>query len=74
MPINMVNGRAADALVRIERALARIEIVAASPPRAADNSRSHAELEQRHTMLRQELEMTLGDIDRLIAQSAAAAS
>lgn len=70
----MVNGRAADAIGRIERALARIEIVAASPLRASDNSRSHAELEQRHAMLRQELEMTLGDIDRLIAQSAAATS
>lgn len=74
MRIIMVNRRAADAIGRIERALARIEIVAASPPRMTEASQSHAELEQRHAMLRQELEATLADIDKVITQTTAAAS
>jgi hypothetical protein len=72
MPINMVNDRAAVALSRIERALARIESAAVAPQRAGETNLAHAQLEQRHTALRQELQHTLGDIDQLIAQSKAA--
>lgn len=68
----MVNERAAIALSRIERALARIEGAAIAPQRGGEASLSHAILEQRHTALRQELQHTLGDIDQLIAQSEAA--
>jgi hypothetical protein len=72
MPIFMVNERAAIALSRIERALARIEGVAVAPPRGDAASLSHAQLEQRHAALRQELRHTLGDIDQLIAHSGTA--
>jgi hypothetical protein len=72
MPINMVNDRAAIALSRIERALARIEGAAIAPQRGDASSLSHAQLEQRHAALRQELQDTLSDIDRIIAQSGSA--
>jgi hypothetical protein len=71
MPINMVNERAANALGRIERALARIETVAVASPRSDETSLANAQLEQRHAALRKELQQTLGDIDALIAQSKA---
>jgi hypothetical protein len=71
MPIFMVNERAAMALTRIERALARIESAAIAPQRAGETNLTHAQLEQRHAALRHELQNTLGDIDQLIAQSKA---
>jgi hypothetical protein len=71
MPIIMVNERAAVAISRIERALARIEGVVIAPQRGAEANLAHAQLEQRHVALRQELQHTLGDIDQLIAQSKA---
>jgi hypothetical protein len=69
MPINMVNERAASALSRIERALARIESTAIAPQRSGQANLLHAQLEHRHETLRRELVRTLGDIDTLIAQS-----
>lgn len=65
----MVNERAASALSRIERALARIESTAIAPQRGGEANLLHAQLEQRHETLRRELARTLGDIDTLIAQS-----
>jgi hypothetical protein len=65
----MVNERAAMALSRIEQALARIETTALAPQRAGEANLAHAQLEQRHAALRQELQHTLGDIDQLITQS-----
>jgi predicted nucleic acid-binding protein len=65
----MVNDRAALALSRIERALARIEKAAITQHRANQASVDHAELAHRHTALRHELQRTLGDSDQLIAQS-----
>lgn len=64
----MVNERAALALSRIERALARIENAASAPPRGGEANLLHAQLEQRHETLRRELAHTLGDIDTLITQ------
>lgn len=69
MPIIMVNERAASALSRIELALARIESTAIAPQRGGEANLLHAQLEQRHETLRQELAHTLSDIDTLIAQS-----
>ena len=69
MPIIMVNERAASALSRIERALARIESAAIAPARGGEANLLYAQLEQRHETLRRELMHTLGDIDTLIAQS-----
>jgi hypothetical protein len=65
----MVNERAAMALSRIERALARIENAAIAPQRGGETSLAHAQLEQRHAALRKELQHTLGDLDQLIVQS-----
>ncbi|MEK6638547.1 MAG: hypothetical protein AABY88_10740 [Pseudomonadota bacterium] len=65
----MVNERAAGAISRIERALVRIESAAIASQRSGDASLSRAQLEQRHAGLRQELQVTLGDIDQIIAQS-----
>jgi hypothetical protein len=65
----MVNERAAMALSRIEQALARIETAALAPQRGGEANLAQAQLEQRHAMLRQELQHTLGDIDQLISQS-----
>jgi hypothetical protein len=69
MPIIMVNERAASALSRIERALARIESTTIAPQRGGEVNLSYAQLERRHQTLRQELAHTLSDIDTLIAQS-----
>jgi hypothetical protein len=68
----MVNERAAMALSRIERALARIEAAAIVPQRTGEANLAYAQLEQRHAALRQELQHTLSDIDQLITQSKAA--
>ena len=68
----MVNERAAVALSRIERALTRIEGAANAQPRGGESHLAHAQLEQRHAALRQELQHTLRNIDELIAQSEAA--
>jgi hypothetical protein len=69
MPIIMVNERAAIALSRIERALARIESAAVASQRSGETNVSHAQLEQRNAALRRELQHTLSDIDQLITQS-----
>ena len=69
----MVNERAASAITRIERALARAETL---PVRAAgsDAGRALAELEGRHGALKQELRQTIEELDHLIAQAGAGAA
>lgn len=67
----MVNERAAVALSRIERAIARIENATITAQRVNEANLEHAQLAQRHAALRHELQHTLGDIDQLISQSKA---
>jgi hypothetical protein len=67
----MVNERAAVAISRIERAIARIENAAITAQRGNEANLELAQLAQRHAALRHELQHTLSDIDQLIIQSKA---
>ncbi len=69
MPIDMVNERAATAIARIERALARIEAVGAVQANGGDTRRAFSELEARHGALKQELHRTVADLDQLMAHA-----
>ena len=69
MPIDMVNERAATAIARIERALARIEANDGAQANGNDARRAFSELEARHGALKHELSRTIADLDTLIAHS-----
>ena len=54
------------ALERIERALARIEAAAAKPAPAMADDGELQSLRQRHGLLRQRVESTIREIDRML--------
>ncbi|MDQ8754740.1 hypothetical protein RCO27_00725 [Sphingosinicella sp. LHD-64] len=67
----MADRRALDAISRIERALARIEVAASRPAPALplQDSEEHRRLRVAHDRLRQRVTGVIGEIDRMIAKT-----
>ena len=63
----MPDERAIQAIGRIERALARIEIAARKPVHGSANDDELLELRQRHKALRERVEGAVLQIDQLLA-------
>lgn len=63
----------ADALARLDRAVARLERVEPSAPAAPGLASAYAELDERHGQLRLRIQETIDRLDALIDQEAAAA-
>jgi hypothetical protein len=66
MPLRMGDARALNAIARIERALARIEVSGRNSSHPASDPAELTELRNAHLALRGRVEGAIGQIDRLL--------